>query len=670
MNPVIETVHGVGFVAFLVHVRRGTTMHLMVMAHVAAAMVGAAGWAAQTMQSEAWSRSPIAPLVAPIPTPGQLALQSMGTTQFVHFSMCTFAGCEQNIPPAPASRFAPTATVDPRQWVRVAASWGAKQVCLTARHSGGFALWQSNATDYGVRASPYRNGTADVVRDFVAACRDEGISPCLYFIPSMDGHDAGQPAETYLQTQLEMLRELLTQYGQIDRLWFDYYLIPCREYGSDCPAGVFPRGWANVTALVKELSPGTVMVPGVDGCLVPGRSTGQPAEGGGGQYPNLYYTTAPGTGNPILCNQVLPTTPNATYAVPEGDFTIQNPGDHWFWRADHASLDAAGLFQHYLEVRGRGANFILNVPPDTSGSVPARFASAIAAFGAALNASFADEAAVAHVSGQVQCGPDADALQLVIPAGVTVGALLTTEDIAPTQPQSILNYTIETCRGGLPCVPLAGLHGQTVGSLLIDIVNIVGSVTLHWRCLAGVESNATASLRRFAAHPLHPPAGWPAVPTKFALQTLYSSTYTDMTPCATRDLAALGTAAANRSNCTAYRNKPGANYSYVRDEHCCFNAAGTGLVPLHLLYSADNSDHMVTLAPSYTAPNGQVYAGASTECWAFPPESGQVGAAALDLYWSDDRRDVWSLSSNASRAEALGSGYRYISTIARVPTAC
>ena len=93
-------------------------------------------------------------------------------------------GCEQNSPqPANASMFAPTATVDTDQWVAVAKAWNASQICLTARHSGGFALWQTNTTKYGIQQSPYKDGKADIVRDFVASCRKGGISPCLYFIP-------------------------------------------------------------------------------------------------------------------------------------------------------------------------------------------------------------------------------------------------------------------------------------------------------------------------------------------------------------------------------------------------------------------------------------------------------------------------------------------------------
>ena len=156
-----------------------------------------------------------------VPTPAQLLYQQRELSMFLHFSMCTFAGCEQNTCDAnPPSLFDPGA-LDATQWVETAVALGAKQICLTARHSGGFALWPSKHTNYSVKASPWRAGKGDVVAEFVAACRAGGISPCLYFIADWDCHNANESAEVYLGRQQGMLGELLSNYGTIDRLWLD-----------------------------------------------------------------------------------------------------------------------------------------------------------------------------------------------------------------------------------------------------------------------------------------------------------------------------------------------------------------------------------------------------------------------------------------------------------------
>ena len=172
------------------------------------------------------------------------------------------------------------------------------------------------------------------------------VSPCLYIIPAEDGalEKVNRTAEDYLATQLAMLRELLTRYGHIDRVWFDFWGDSCGRFGSGCPKGALGRsGYGNITALVRQLSPGTVMLPGVDGCL-----DDVAVENGEAAYPSWYYRSPAGNpGNPVMCAPVLPSSPGAAWAAHEVDQTIMNPGDHWFWDASHPYLKAAQLFQYY-----------------------------------------------------------------------------------------------------------------------------------------------------------------------------------------------------------------------------------------------------------------------------------------------------------------------------------
>jgi alpha-L-fucosidase len=362
------------------------------------------------------------------PPANMLAFQRLATTQFMHFSMCTFHDCEQDERHVyPAASFAPTGRVDTDQWLEVASSWGAKQVCLTAHHSGGFALWQTNTTDYGVRQSPYRNGSADIVRDFVASCRKFNVSPCLYFIPAEDGRleQQNRTADQYFATQLAMLRELLTRYGPIDRVWFDFWGDDCGRFGSGCPKGALNRqGYSQLAALVRELSPGTVMLPGVDGCL-----DDVAVENGEAAYPSWSYASPAGNpANPVVCRPVLPNSSGAVFAGHEIDQTIMNPGDHWFWDASHPYLSAAQLFQFYLNTVGRGSNWILNVPPDRTGAVPANFAAEMAKLGAALAASGLasgpnSSSPVAQASQAQATSCAASEVVLAIPAGAVVDAL-------------------------------------------------------------------------------------------------------------------------------------------------------------------------------------------------------------------------------------------------------
>ena len=170
-----------------------------------------------------------------------------------------------------------------------------------------------------------------------------------------------------------------------------------------------------------------------------------------------------------------------------------------------------------------------------------------------------------------------------------------------------------------------------------------------------------------------------------------------MTPCATRsgsalpsdrlrtvgttEPAAAGQGATNRSSCKAYMSKPGAKYTYVRDEHCCLSppdagtAAAHGLIPLYLMFATANNDHMLSPNKSF-AHAGVRYGTYGPECYGYPtsaaePLRGGVATAPLDIYWSMARKDMWSLSSDASRAQATSLGYvRLQQNVARVPTAC
>ena len=425
-----------------------------------------------------------------------------------------------------------------------------------------------------------------------------------------------------------------------------------------------------------------------------------------------------------------------------------NPGDHWFWDASHPSLKAPQLFQFYLNTVGRGSNWILNVPPDRTGSIPLNFAAEMAKLGAALNASGlgGDGSAIANVSQARVASCAASQVVLTIPHGAVVDALQLREDISSGQ--TIASYTLElqqqqqqqhrppprpsasasvlSTKVAPKWIPIttAGVHGGTIGSQLIDLLDpIYGPAALRWRCTASVPAtSARVRLSSMAALKLRPPAGWQRpVTTTWALQTLYSTTDEDMTPCATRsaagdsssvssapgvNAAAAMAAAENRSSCRAYLDKAGANFSYIRDEHCCLwppslatrttttttttttvtaDAVlpdGTGLVALYLQTSLDDRDHMLSPNKSFSF-EGRRYETHGPECYGFPPAATlptTVGrgvtpppspSVPLDVYWSASRQDLWSLASDASRAQAVALGYVLVQKeVARVPISC
>lgn len=111
---------------------------------------------------------------------------------------------------------------DAREWVKLAREAGMKYLVFTAKHHGGFCMWDTKQTDYNIMNAPYGK---DVLRPLADACHAEGIRFCIYYSPRDWHHpdygigDNGKYVD-YMNAQL---KELLTGYGKVDLLWFDSY---------------------------------------------------------------------------------------------------------------------------------------------------------------------------------------------------------------------------------------------------------------------------------------------------------------------------------------------------------------------------------------------------------------------------------------------------------------
>src|SRR6476661_5863883 len=141
----------------------------------AGALSMAARWPLSRWQpSSIWDR--------PLPSAAQLAWQRDELALFLHFGVNTFTDREWGEGNEDPAIFAPTA-LDARQWAKAARAGGFRMMILTAKHHDGFCLWPSAVTRHTVAASPFRGGNGDVVREFVDACRAEGLAAGLYCSP-------------------------------------------------------------------------------------------------------------------------------------------------------------------------------------------------------------------------------------------------------------------------------------------------------------------------------------------------------------------------------------------------------------------------------------------------------------------------------------------------------
>ena len=164
-----------------------------------------------------------------------------------------------------------------------------------------------------------------------------------------------------------MLSDLMNRekYGKINRFWFDEFGFS--SHPGQSPAGLFPAAWKQIVKHVRMASPGTMMLPGPDGCKNRG-------EGGGGEYPVLNYVPiVPGVNR--SCQNA--SVDGKIYAPFESDMSIENPGGAWFWHKGHVFDNATNLWSKYLATSGRGSTFILNVPPNTSGLIPQGYVASV-----------------------------------------------------------------------------------------------------------------------------------------------------------------------------------------------------------------------------------------------------------------------------------------------------
>ena len=112
-----------------------------------------------------------------------------------------------------------------RKWAQMASAAGMKYMVMTTRHHEGFSLWDSNVNPYN---SLNYGAKIDVVREFVDACREFGLK--IGFYSSLmdwhhpDGWKCAYDREARIRFTdyiKELNRELMTNYGKIDILWYD-----------------------------------------------------------------------------------------------------------------------------------------------------------------------------------------------------------------------------------------------------------------------------------------------------------------------------------------------------------------------------------------------------------------------------------------------------------------
>lgn len=241
---------------------------------------------------------------------------------------------------------------DAAAYARMAKQAGMKYVVLTTKHHEGFCLWDTALSEYSAPRSCGR----DLVREFVEAVRAEGLRVGFYHSvldwhhpdytvderhprrnhPDPSSLDAGKDLARYREYLHGQVRELLTDYGQIDYLFYDF-TFPGKF-------GKGPEAWdaEELMALTRELQPGIIVNDrlGIPGDLV---------------TPEQYQPDSPmtdDTGEPVRWE------------------ACQTMNGSWGYDRDNFDFKSTHMLLSMLvDSVAKGGNLLLNVGPDGRGNL-------------------------------------------------------------------------------------------------------------------------------------------------------------------------------------------------------------------------------------------------------------------------------------------------------------
>jgi alpha-L-fucosidase len=268
---------------------------------------------------------------------------------FICWSFSTFSGKEWTPGISGPEFFKPTGC-DVEQWVKTAKEAEMGYILFLTKHHDGFCLWDTRTTGRKATQSPLGR---DVLRELRQACDKFGIKLALYFSEgdwtwpgAVDGES--QKGGSNPEMKKRQLRELLTEYGPIEYIWFDHAV---GDGGMSHP---------ETLAFVKSLQPG---------CFV-GFNHGE-QEGADIRLGEL------GKPGPLedftAAGPYMKDAPSKDYRVAEFTYPILPPhegGAMWFYslpKHNQLCLPAEKIYADYLGAKKYGNIFSLDAGPDYAG---------------------------------------------------------------------------------------------------------------------------------------------------------------------------------------------------------------------------------------------------------------------------------------------------------------
>lgn len=251
---------------------------------------------------------------------------------------------------------------DPTAWAEAARDAGMRYIVLTTKHHEGFCLWDSDLTDFTVANTPYGH---DLIGPYVEAARAAGLKVGFYHSlldwhhpdylvdghhprrddPDVGGLNEGRDMQRYRDYLHGQVRELLTRYGRIDYLFFDF--SAAAEIAQPVRGAKGRDDWGSeaLLALCRELQPGIIVNDRLD---IPGDFV----------TPEQYQPSGPMTdlaGNPVAWE------------------ACQTINGSWGYDRDNQNLKSPDLLVRMLiDGVAKDGNLLLNVGPTARGLIDGR----------------------------------------------------------------------------------------------------------------------------------------------------------------------------------------------------------------------------------------------------------------------------------------------------------
>ena len=238
---------------------------------------------------------------------------------------------------------------DAEAWVKMAKDAGMKYIVITSKHHDGFALFDSEVSDYDIMATPFKR---DIMKELAEACRKYGIKMCWYhsimdwhhpdYLPRRGWEDRsaeGADFDRYVDYLHEQVTELLTNYGDIGVMWFD------GEWESTWS----PKYGESLYELCLRLQPDVI----VNNRVTVGRAGMQDAN-------------REGVGDFGTPEQHIPAE-----GIQGLDWeTCMTMGRHWGYNKRDTFKSPRELVRNLIDIASKGGNYLLNVGPRPDGTFP------------------------------------------------------------------------------------------------------------------------------------------------------------------------------------------------------------------------------------------------------------------------------------------------------------